>query len=421
MNPRTVAAKIIHQVLDGRSLTDALNSHISTKDTALIQEMCYGVMRWHLQLEAYLSALMPKPLKEKDHDIHALLLIGLYQLIFMRVPAFAAINETVGACKKPWAKKLINGILRSYERQKDDLAASIEKTEEARFAHPAWLIRKMKAAWPNDWEAILDANNQHAPMTLRVNTSKITRDEYLALLKTKEMDATACAHSDAHITLDKPSPVNFLPQFKAGFSSVQDEAAGLAAQFLACEPGDTVLDACAAPGGKTCHLLENQPELKHLIAIDHDEKRVAMINENLARIKLNAKTQCADASDPDTWWDGTPFNRILLDAPCSATGVIRRHPDIKYLRQPEDIPNLHKTQIDILNALWPLLAPGGTLLYATCSVLPSENDDVIEQFLKAHPEAKVKPLTGGTPQTHGIQYLPHTNNTDGFYYAALLK
>ena len=295
MNPRTVAAKIIHQVLDGRSLTDALNSHISTKDTALIQEMCYGVMRWHLQLEAYLSALMPKPLKEKDHDIHALLLIGLYQLIFMRVPAFAAINETVGACKKPWAKKLINGILRSYERQKDDLAASIEKTEEARFAHPAWLIRKMKAAWPNDWEAILDANNQHAPMTLRVNTSKITRDEYLALLKTKEMDATACAHSDAHITLDKPSPVNFLPQFKAGFSSVQDEAAGLAAQFLACEPCDTVLDACAAPGGKTCHLLENQPELKHLIAIDHDEKRVAMINENLARIKLNAKTQCADA------------------------------------------------------------------------------------------------------------------------------
>ena len=170
MNPRTVAAKIIHQVLDGRSLTDALNSHTSTKDTALIQEMCYGVMRWHLQLEAYLSALMPKPLKEKDHDIHALLLIGLYQLIFMRVPAFAAINETVGACKKPWAKKLINGILRSYERQKDDLAASIEKTEEARFAHPAWLIRKMKAAWPNDWEAILDANNQHAPMTLRVNT-----------------------------------------------------------------------------------------------------------------------------------------------------------------------------------------------------------------------------------------------------------
>lgn len=421
MNPRITAANIINQTLEGRSLTEALSAHTVTKDTALIQEMCYGVMRWHLTLEAHLAALMSKPLKQKDHDVHALLLVGLYQLIYMRVPSFAAINETVAACKKPWAKKLINAVLRAYARQNDTLENNSLTNIAALYSHPNWLINKIKAAWPNDWENILRANNEHAPMTLRVNRSKISRDDYLALLESNNINATPCPLSVDHIALGKPSAVNLLPKFQQGFVSVQDEAAGLSARYLACEPGDIVLDACAAPGGKTCHLLEIEPTLKRLTAIDVDEKRLAMINDNLTRLQLSAQTLCADASNPKAWWDGIPFNRILLDAPCSATGVIRRHPDIKHLRQHEDIAALQHTQLGILEALWPLLAPGGTLLYATCSVLPAENDDVIEHFLQNTPSAKVKPLTGGTPLKHGTQYLPSINNTDGFYYAALIK
>lgn len=418
MNPRTIAAKVIQLTLEGRSLADTLENHPTKKDNALIHEMCFGVMRWHLQLEFIISELMDKPLKDKDSDVHALLLIGLYQLIFMRIPAHASINETVGACKKAWAKKVINGVLRSYERKADEIQQKVLENTEAHFSHPAWLVRNIKNAWPDNADAILKANNEHAPMTLRVNALKTKREDYIELLK--EIKATPCALSTSHLTLETPLAAKKLPKFDKGFVSVQDEAPGLAATYLACEPGDIVLDACAAPGGKTCHLLEAQPDIKKLTAIDRDASRLKMVTENVNRLKLKAKTICADASNTD-WWDSTPFNRILLDAPCSATGVIRRHPDIKYLRQPEDIHKVAETQLALLTSLWPMLAPGGTLLYATCSILPAENDDVIDLFLANTADAKIKILSGGMPTKHGIQFLPGVHNTDGFYYAALLK
>lgn len=427
MSARAIAATVIQKVFAGCSLTQALaDLSTNTHEMPLIQEMCYGVLRYAPRLTFMLNQLIDTPLKAKDSDVHALLLLGLYQLIYMHLPDYAVVTETVAASqslKKIWAKNLVNAVLRNFTRKKDALQDAADLDPEAHFAHPAWLIGKIKKAWPDAFESILQANNVHAPMTLRVNLAKISREDYCQQLLTKKISAIPTAYSPSGLTLSTPRPVDQLPGFFDGLVSVQDGAAQLATELLACKPGDIVLDACAAPGGKTCHLLERYPDIARLVAIDQDATRLNKVAENMKRCHLSASLLCADATETDAWWDGTPFDRILLDAPCSATGVIRRHPDIKILRRPDDIDHLVTTQLRLLTALWPTLKSGGTLLYATCSVLPAENSKIIERFLAKEPSARSQAISAdwGIPLTVGRQCLPGLENMDGFYYAILVK
>lgn len=430
MNPRAVAAEILSHVLhDGLSLTAALTQGFAREqpaDQGLIQEFCYGVMRWQPQLEIWLDSLLTKAFKPKDTDIRALLLIGLYQLEYMRVPDHAAVSETVAAVhelKKPWAKNLVNAVLRNFLRQQDELKEKLKDSQMIQFAHPIWLIHMIKAAWPQHWQSILHANNVRPPMSLRVNLRQQDRQSYLTALAQAGIEAKACQHASAGILLQSSCRVEQLPGFAEGAVSVQDEAAQLAAELLAAKDGDRVLDVCAAPGGKTCHILERQAELQQLLAIDIDPQRLARIQDNLDRLHLRAQLICADAGATDQWWDGKLFDRILLDAPCSATGVIRRHPDIKYLRKATDIEQLAHLQQHILQGIWPLLKPGGMLLYATCSVLPQENSQQIENFLRHHTDAIYRPITQswGIDVGVGRQILSGSDNMDGFYYAQLEK
>lgn len=422
INPRCSAAKILADVFNKGVSLKITNE---TKDRALIQELCFGVMRWYWQLEAISKQLLSKKLKAKDNDIFALLLIGLYQLIHLRTPAHAAIHETVQATrtlKKPWAAGLINATLRQFQREQENILENIKQDTSARYSHPEWLIQIIQSAWPQHWENILNSNNQYPPLTLRVNALKISRDNYVK----KITDHTLTSFSAFGITLKQACDVKHLPGFNEGEFSVQDESAQLAAQLLELCPDQTVLDACAAPGGKTAHILETEPRLKKLLAIDVDNKRVQKIEENLSRLQLLSSTItliCNDAAHPENWWDKNQFDRILLDAPCSATGVIRRHPDIKYLRRPDDIAKLAAQQLQLLNALWPTLKSGGLLVYATCSILPQENENVLAAFLQAHTDAKEKIITAdwGVAKTIGRQLLPQDNGHDGFYYARIEK
>jgi 16S rRNA (cytosine967-C5)-methyltransferase len=351
----------------------------------------------------------------------------------MRTPDHAAVSETVNvtkALKKPWAKNLVNAVLRSYQRQAEELGNKVEKNEVAKFAHPQWWLDSIKKNWPVDkrWQQILLANNKNPPMTLRLNTSHINREDYLALLAQHEIGATAAKYSAEGIYLEKPIAVSLLPLFAEGKVSVQDEAAQLAAILLNPQKGERILDACAAPGGKTLHLLEREKDLD-LLAIDIEPARLEKIQENLNRTRLNAQLLAANAFDPDSWWDKKLFDRILLDAPCSASGVIRRHPDIKLLRQRDDIKKLTQEQTQILNALWPLLKSGGMLLYATCSVLAEENTLQIQHFLQQHTDARLQPINSawGEQQIAGTQIFPGDggqngeNGMDGFFYALIQK
>lgn len=424
-NSRAQAAKIISTIiLDGASLTAALKQISSVdKNRSFIQELCYGVLRWYWQLAAITKILITKPLKAKDSDIQALILIGLYQLIHLQTPIHAALNETVQAARdlnKSWATKLINGVLRQFLRDQETILAKINKEPVARYAHPKWLLQMLKQAWPDQWEAIVNANNQRPPMTLRVNRQQISRDDYLQLLPEKTVVAP---HTDQGIILATPCNVHELPGFTEGKVSVQDGAAQLAAGLLDLQPGQRVLDACAAPGGKTAHILETEAKLSELVVIDNDEERLIKIADNLNRLRLKATVQGADAAIPQDWWDGRQFDRILLDAPCSATGVIRRHPDIKLLRRAEDIAALAKTQQQLLTALWPLLKPGGLLLYVTCSILPTENTAVLKHFLATHKEAHEKKIDAnwGIALSIGRQIFPGEQQMDGFFYARLEK
>lgn len=427
MNTRLIAARVLSQVLrEGHSLTVALESALqaveSGKDRAFIQALCYGICRTYHRLDFILSELLDKPLK--DLNVKALALVGLYQLQYMRVKPHAAVSETVlAARKKPWAKSLINALLRSYLREQESLEQKADNIKCAAVSHPDWLIKQIEHDWPQQAQQILQENNRQPPMALRVNLARISRDQYLQQLSEQGITAVTVSFCPSAILLDKPVAVDLLPGFADGLVSVQDTAAQLAAELLQVQAGNRVLDVCAAPGGKAAHILEHQAQLKELVAVDIDEARLQRIGGALRRLKLSATLVVGDAANPQDWWDGQLFDRILLDAPCSALGVIRRHPDIKLLRRAGDIKSLQVLQKNILNAVWPLLAPGGIMLYATCSILKQENEQQIEAFLAEHPDAVEMPIDAawGFAGTHGRQIMTGESAMDGFYYARFRK
>lgn len=426
---RARAAQVVAAVTsDGASLATRLPgalAGLSPAERGLMQQFCYGSLRFGLRYRAVLARLLSRPLKTRDADLEALLWVGLYQIDALNLPSHAAVHETVAACPligKDWARGLVNGVLRGVLRQPDALDAQRMTDPVARHAHPAWFIDQVRRDWPAHWEAILAANNRQAPMTLRVNRRHMDRAAYAELLEAQGMSSRPAPHTDLGLILERPAAVDQLPGFAEGWASVQDSAAQLAAPLLDAAPGMRVLDACAAPGGKTAHLLERTDDLD-LLALDVDPDRLRRVTETLERLGLTARTGCADLARPQDWHDGRPFDRILLDAPCSATGVIRRHPDIKLLRRPDDIPALAARQRALLETAWGLLAPGGVLLYATCSILRAENQDVIDTFLAEHREAVAEHLDvpWGQPAGAGRQILPGTDDADGFFFARLRR
>ncbi len=427
---RTLASRIICQVLQHQaslaSLLPPAQKMLSPQDGGLLQALCFGTLRWQPRLQSILGRLLEKPLKEKDRDVEALLLLGLYQLDYSRIPDHAAIAATVETSKqlkKPWASKFINGVLRNYQRQKETLHEALITSPAFTSAHPNWLRKKVEQYWPEQATDIFYANNQHPPFTIRVNRRQISRNQYVQQLQQIGFEVHATTYSDVGITFTQATDVTALPSFSEGYLSVQDEAAQLAASLLELAPGQRVLDACCAPGGKTCHILETEPALSEVVAVDIEAARLQRVTENLTRLALTATVICADVGDPDSWWDGKLFDRILLDAPCSATGVIRRHPDIKQLRKAEDIAKLAALQLRLLTVLWPTLAPGGRLVYATCSLLPEENTHVVAAFVAVTHDVEhvVIEADWGIPQPYGRQLLPLNDGHDGFYYACLYK
>jgi len=430
MKTRLLAAQIIEATLQGHSLSDTLEPALKqlkeARDRAFVQALCYGVCRYYARLTAVLSCLLEKPMKAKDQDVNALLLLGLYQLMEMNVPAHAAIAETVNASrklKKTWAPSLVNAVLRNYQRQAEKIRIEQQQNLEIRYAHPAWWIDAIRQAWPTQWQDILTANNAHPPFALRVNQRHMDREAYLSELQKNNLSAAIIPETTHGIIVKTPISVDALPGWVSGEISVQDGAAQLAASLLRLAPKQRVLDACAAPGGKLTHLLESEPALSEVIAIDKDKNRLSMVKENLSRLALQATCICHDVGDVTAWWDGQPFDRILLDVPCSASGVIRRHPDIKLLRQSSDITVLSGKQLALLEAVWPLLKPGGYLLYITCSIFPEENTGVLQTFFSSHADAKEDIITAswGIPCPIGRQILPGMHEMDGFYYARISR
>ncbi|WEM42269.1 16S rRNA (cytosine(967)-C(5))-methyltransferase RsmB [Photobacterium sp. DA100] len=424
MNVRAAAAKVIYQVVDqGQSLSTALpaaQQDIKERDHALLQEICYGVLRWLPRLESITQQLMDKPLKGKQRVFHHLILVGLYQLGYMRIPAHAAVAETVNATKnlkKPQLRGLINAILRNYQRQQESLDQQAISHDAGRYGHPGWLLKLLKASYPEQIDSITSANNTKAPMWLRVNRQHHSRDAYRALLDEAGIETDIHPEAPDALKLHAPCDVNKLPGFADGWVSVQDAAAQLSVEYLQPQAGELILDCCAAPGGKTAHIMERQPDTR-VVAIDCDDNRLKRVHDNLQRLKLSAQVLCADARHPEQWWQGEQFDRILLDAPCSATGVIRRHPDIKWLRRADDITALAQLQSEIVDAMWQQLKPGGTLVYATCSITPQENSEQVKAFLERTADAE---LIGSDRQQPGRQILPGEQDMDGFYYAVMRK
>ncbi|WP_330925101.1 16S rRNA (cytosine(967)-C(5))-methyltransferase RsmB [Candidatus Sororendozoicomonas aggregata] len=423
---RLAAARVVTRVVNGDSLNKTLTKQqetIGNKDQALLAELCYGTVRHYVKLDAWLQFLMDKPLKAKEKNLHSLILVGLYQLFHTRIPHHAAIGETVQATRtlgKAWARGLVNGVLRSAQRRCDQLQLLTESNQRCATAHPDWLVDTIKTSWPEHWQQIIAENNHLPPMTLRVNSQRISRDRYLKKLLDACIQAKQSQTAPQGITLNKAIPVTQLPMFSEGVLSVQDESAQLAGMLVNPSPGERILDACCAPGGKTCHMLE-QHEGIEVHALDCSETRLLRVKENLERLNLSATVICGDARQPEQWWDGKTYDHILLDAPCSATGVIRRHPDIKLLRTPEDIEALAILQKQILTRLWSLLKRGGTLLYVTCSIMPQENQRQIERFLATHNDALLQPLpeNWGYDTGFGRQIFPGSG--DGFFYSLLSK
>jgi 16S rRNA (cytosine967-C5)-methyltransferase len=425
---RTVAARIVDGVLSGQSLDRALEAHLprlDVKERALAAELSYGVCRWYPRLDAILGLMLDKPLKSSQQLVKALLLVGLYQLLEMRMPEHAAVSETVKAVKslrKEWARGLVNALLRRFGREREQLMTRIESIESARLDLPSWLIERIKRDWPDRYEQIAAGWMQRPPMALRVNVSGTDREHYLAGLRKDGLSADPCMTVSSGLLLERACPVTELAGFAEGLVSVQDCGAQLAAVLLAPRAGDLVLDACAAPGGKTAHLLEYEPRAQ-VIAADISKERLQRVRENLDRLALEAELVVADAARAPEVWPAESFDRILLDVPCSSTGVLRRHPDIRLLRRESDIAGLAALQAEILEACWPLLKPGGILLYATCSVIAEENQLQVSGFLELHDDAAERPLAapGAVQRQAGIQLLPDDRETDGFYYAMLEK
>ncbi len=424
MNIRALAAKAIFAVLEqGVSLSAALPKQQqqleSGKDRALLAELCYGIMRHLPQIDKCVSDCLSKPFKGKQRIVHQLLIVGCYQLYFTRIPEHAAISETAEACRQlrfEGLVKVVNGVLRSIQRSKSELSTANPVLE---FNTPNWIIKRLQSAYPNQWQQIIENSQQRPPMWLRNNQKQQSREHYLESLSEAEITATAGQGSNA-ILLEKATDVMQLPNFEQGSVSVQDAAAQWAAELLAPQDGELILDACSAPGGKTCHILESANA--DVVAVDFDDMRLKRVTENLERLQLTAKVIHGDAADIPSWWQGEKFDRILLDAPCSATGVIRRHPDIKWLRKEADIAELAELQQKIIDHCWQWLKPGGTLIYATCSIMPQENSEQVSAFLARTNDAKLLPIAQQTDtQSIGWQILPGQEQMDGFYYARLQK
>ena len=424
---RARAVEIIFALQNQRSNLDGLlakhGKQVSDQDRKFLQSLCYGITRQWYHLSAIEAQLIDKPLKPRDLILGAIVRCGIYELGWMRSKEHAVVTEYVDATVvegRPWARGLVNAVLRNFIRHRAELKMERHQAETL-WNHPSWLIERIQSAWPERWEGILVENNAPPPMTLRVNQRLVSRETQIEKLRAQDIDCVP-GSAPASIRLNEPSPVERLDGFNQGFLSVQDESSQWASIALAGISGERILDACAAPGGKTTHLLELAD--LDLLALDISERRLTKITENLVRLGLRAQLKAADASQPDTWWDGIPFDGILLDAPCSATGVIRRHPDIRLMRSEAAIKSLLGMQRALIDALWEVLKDGGRLLYTTCSILPSENDEQIERFLGHHPDASLGVLNAGIPgirTTHGIQQLPSHTGGDGFYYALLVK
>ncbi|MBN1379239.1 MAG: 16S rRNA (cytosine(967)-C(5))-methyltransferase RsmB [Gammaproteobacteria bacterium] len=434
-NPRILALKVLLAVIEHRhSLDQTLKENTKTvvaeNNRSLIKALSYGVLRHYFHLQALTKLLLKHPVKAKDQDLLLLIMMGLFQLQHHRVPEYAVVSETVNTAVmlgKSWAKGLLNAVLRGYQRQREQLAGvALLQSDSARYNAADWIIKLLRQDWPQHWQALLQANSQQAPMVIRVNHAQIGRDAYLAQLAEAGLSAVAVSEQPMAVRLINACDVKELPGFEQGWFSIQDAAAQWAAPLLEIEKGQRVLDACAAPGGKTTHMLECQPELAQLVAVEIDAARVAKITDNLQRLGYaNAPVELsiADAVELASWWDGRPFQRILLDAPCSASGVIRRHPDIQLLRRPTDIDALVDRQARLLRSLWKTLAPGGIMIYCTCSVFKAENEQQILAFLTETIDAEASGVT--IPQSVeckvGTQILTGSLERDGFYYAKLVK
>ncbi len=412
-----LAAQAVRLVLSGRNLIQVLEElrprHFTPQQRAITQDLSYGTLRWLTRLQALLAQLLDKPLT--DQRVHDLLLVALYQLEYSKNAAHAVVDHAVQAAaqlKKPWAKGLVNAVLRNFLRQREQLLQQLPQDPATRHAWPQWWIKQLQAQYPQHWEAMLATGNQHPPMSLRVNTRKLPRDAYLSKLQADNIPAEAVG--EFGIRLHKPLNVDGIPGFFEGEVSVQDLGAQFAAPALDIRPGMRVLDACSAPGGKTAHLLELADI--DLLALDHDDARLDRVRSNLQRLGLHAEVKAGNAATPQQWWNGQPFDRILADAPCTASGIVRRHPDIKWLRREADIAGFCGQQAAILEGLWSTLAKGGKLLYATCSVFNQENQQQIAAFLARHPDATMLP----TPGLEQQQLIP-CDHHDGFYYAVLQK
>lgn len=429
IDTRALAAEVLAEVaLRGMSLRERLKPAQSkladARDRAFLTALCNEGARWWLRFDKALDGLLQQPLRKREPVLHALLVLGLVQLETLRLPPHAAVAATVEATRtlgRGGFAKLANAVLRRWLREREALNAQLDAQPQTHSAHPRWLINALAHDWPEHVDAILAANNQSSPPMLRVNARRTTRDRLLAALAQADIEAQPHVFLRDGIVLAANTDVTRLPGFAEGHLSVQDGAAQYAADLLDLRDGLRVLDACAAPGGKACHVLERADV--QLVALDADARRAGSIRANLDRLGLHGDVQTGDAGDPSQWWDGRRFDRILLDAPCSATGVIRRHPDIKLHRRADDIARLAREQSRLLDALWPLLAHGGRLVYATCSVLREENECVVGAWLDAHADSRAEPfdLPAGHAAGAGRQILPGEGGLDGMCYAVLEK
>ena len=414
-----LATEAVAAVLSGRSLTSTLESavarhaELAPAQRAALWDLTHGTLRNLGLLRAILRQVLRRPVKEQA--LEALLAVALYQLEFTRGAAYAVVNEAVDCAAQmgwPWAKAMVNALLRRFLREREALLATARADALGRYSHPRWWIEKLQVQYPHEWQEILDAGNRVPSLSLRVNRRRTTRDAYVARLQAEGLEASA--HGDDGVLLARARPVAMIPGFAEGLVSVQDLGAQRAAGYMDLVPGQRVLDACAAPGGKTAQILEHCDV--QITALDVDPERIARIDANLARLGLRAQVRCADAGAVDTWWDGLAFDRIIADVPCTASGIVRRHPDIKWLRRSEDVTALARASARLLDGLWHVLGPGGKLLFATCSVFREENRDQVDDFVGRHADARVAPLTVGGGQD--VQLLPDDSH-DGFYYALL--
>ena len=426
-NPRLAAVRALADVLDAdRSLaeSEAFSQLQDSRDAALAKHLADGVLRWLNALEWLASALLTKPLKKRERAVQRLVLLGLQQLWHDQTASHAAINETAECARllgKPWAVGVINAVLRRFQREQPQLLEKLAQSRQ-RFAHPEWMLRLLQHDWPEHWQSIVEANNQQAPLWLRINRLKADEASLKDDLKKAGFETFQHAYAGDAIGISPAAAVAKIPGFDAGWLSVQDPAAQLARDLLEPKAGDRILDACAAPGGKTAHLLESCPDMD-LTVLDRQASRVKQIHQNLDRLGLNGATVVADAVELESWWDGRQFNKILIDAPCTASGVIRRHPEIKWLRSPEQVDVAVETQGRLLDALWSLLEAGGMLVYATCSVFERENSLQIKSFLQRNTDARVEipEVEWGLAGSYGRQILPGEAQMDGFFYAVLRK